>query len=357
MRRYIDKAAAAGERIADAAGRAGEELRDRAADAESALADDESTAEGSRIPVDPAPERTAGGEPVPVTSGRADRSADGSATAPGPGDRPAPAVSDIPDAVSDVPDAVPDVPDAVRRSAADVGSAIRRSVGGTLQRADTRETGTWALSGGAWLLAPALVVAHPTSLVVGAGVLGGAVVGAYASANEGTPLDDVDPTDVPKHAAIGAARGRQYGHHGVVAGALLGGGLHVAGSAVPEEYADWVVDLDPEVLLFGLANGAARADSECTRDLIAGSAAGGALGAAYSYAEGLDEDVDRALRELLDDDLYREYVERLDELAAGDAEGGLGRFDPAGDDPALGDAAVRDLDPDEFEWEDGSGEQ
>lgn len=270
----------------------------------------------------------ADGIPIEVTEGdgieRTERRARGGRD--GDANRPTPDGSDGDGESPALADAAGAALSRARSAAGGVDRRLARTVG----RAEPTETGRWAVSGGLWLLAPALAVGYPTALVVGAGALGGAAVGAYASGVEETALDALDPEELPRRAAEGATYGRRYGQYGSAAGALLGGGLYVADSLAPGALEALDLDVDPDAVVRGAASGAERA-AENGGDALRAGIAGGGLGALAGYADA-DAPGDVPLAELLDEDLYREYESRV-----GGAEGG-GALPPEGGPIDLGDA-------------------
>lgn len=180
----------------------------------------------------------------------------------------------------------------------------------TLRDADPGEVALWGLGIGIALANPAIAAGYSTTALLSGAVVGGGVLGAYKSSRETTVLDDVDPLQLARRANGTAASGRGLKRlDGEAAGALLGASTYLAEATVPEAYAHWIAEADVDSVLEGAELGAAYAQDAGGERRRAGAAFGGTVGLLRGYADaGVD---DGTLRELLDEDLYREYIRGL----------------------------------------------
>ncbi|EMA43227.1 hypothetical protein [Halococcus saccharolyticus] len=208
--------------------------------------------------------------------------------------------------------------DAVR-AARDRAGAGALELKRTVRDADPKQAALWGLATGVTVANPAIAASYSTAALLSGAVLGGGVVGAYASSHEDTVFDDMDPTMMARRANAGASTGAGARNiDGKSVGAMVGASAYLAEELTPTEYAQWVTEADAESVLRGAEMGAGRAaasdDFEGGRS---GAALGGGLGLLYGLAA--DDDAtadDHLIRELLDDDLWNEYTGRL-----GDNEG------------------------------------
>lgn len=188
----------------------------------------------------------------------------------------------------------------------------------TAKNADPRQAALWGIGVGLAFSGTGIPAAatYSTTYLISGSVLGGAAVGLYSSANEDTIFDDIDPMALAESAFHGAQRGKAVkGQAGQQIGAVLGMSSYMAETLSPEEYRHWIEEAEPDRIIEGAVLGARTAgpdDSNTQRAL-----AGGGLGLLYGY---LDTDDQQSFKELVDEDLYAEYVERLENKATDDED-------------------------------------
>ena len=257
-------------------------------------------------------------DPVPPVLPGIERSrelaADARSTARAPLDRDVPLPSVDRDRPRDVARAV--------RDRAGVGALELER---TVRDADPKQAALWGLATGVTVANPAIAAGYSTAALLSGAVLGGGVVGAYASSHDDTVFDDLEPTLMARRANAGAATGAGARTiDGKSVGAMVGASAYLAEELTPEAYAQWVAEADAESVLRGAELGADRAaasgDSAGARS---GTALGGGLGLLYGLAA--DDDAtadDHPIRGLLDEDLWDEYAGRLDGEDGGPATEG-----------------------------------
>ncbi len=184
----------------------------------------------------------------------------------------------------------------------------------TAKNADSRQAAIWGIGVGLAFTGTGIPAAatYSTASLVSGSVLGGAAVGAYSSANEDTIFDDIDPMELAESAFFGAQRGKAVkGQAGQQIGAVLGMSSYMAETLSPEEYQHWIEEAEPDRIIEGAVLGARTAgpDESGTHRALAG----GGLGLLYGY---LDTEDRQSFEELVDEDLYAEYVERVENKAA-----------------------------------------
>lgn len=186
----------------------------------------------------------------------------------------------------------------------------------TAKNADPRQAALWGIGVGLAFTGTGIPAAatYSTTYLVSGSILGGAAVGAYSSANEDTIFDDIDPIELAESAFFGAQRGKAVkGSAGQQIGAVLGVSTYMAETLSPEEYSHWIEEAEPDRIIEGAVLGArtARSDESSTQRAIAG----GGLGLIYGY---LDTEDQRSFKEVVDDDLYAEYIDQLESKATKD---------------------------------------
>ena len=217
-----------------------------------------------------------------------------------------------------------DRPRDVARTVRDRAGAGALELKRTVRDADPKQAALWGLATGVTVANPAIAASYSTVALLSGAVLGGSVVGAYATSHDDTMFDDLDPTMMAQRANAGASKGAGARRiDGKSAGAMVGASAYLAEELTPEEYAQWVTEADAESVLDGVEMGAERAaDADDFEGVRSGAALGGGLGLLYGLATDDDNDDatgdDGPLRELLDDDLWDEYAGRL----GGDRDGG-----------------------------------
>lgn len=184
-------------------------------------------------------------------------------------------------------------------------------VHGTLGQADPEEVGRWAIQTGHAARPMARRSPYPTSLVLLASLTVGASAGIYATGADGGLLADVDPEELGEAMTTLAGEGEELENiDGEAAGALLGAFGYLGGQLAPEEYSKWIREADPEAILAGADAGARFAQDEGGRGTaMQGALAGGGLGMLGSYTA----DEDDVFRDTVDEDVYKEYLEKLAE--------------------------------------------
>lgn len=179
------------------------------------------------------------------------------------------------------------------------------------READPEEVGRWALGTGK-TVAPVVSLASGSSLpLMGLSLLAGGAVGAYQSSQGSSVLDDIDPLELAGHATAMAHRGQDLETiDGEAVGAILGATAYFGKTLPPEEYAKWVTEADFDAIMKGAELGAARAQ-ENGQSGRQGALAGAGLGLGYGYANSGDQSPEEAMREALDEEQYKEYLEEL----------------------------------------------
>lgn len=277
-------------------------------------------------------------EAVPVAvgaeAGEADGDDAGSAASPVPAGAAVPGALPAVDRTGQAVRVGADRTRSALRSGAASGSALvgrgAREVRDTVREADPEETALWGLGAGLAIANPAIAASYSTYVLLSAGVVGGAAIGAYASSHEESVFNEVDPLTMARIANSGASRGRRLGRDGAVLGAATGVGSYLARHLTPEAYAQWVADADAGRILRGAVMGAEHARRNVSEtvdgrapglDRAGGALLGGTLGLLYGYVE--DSESEASLRELLDEDLYAEYERLAGAGDAGDVDAGL----------------------------------
>ena len=222
----------------------------------------------------------------------------------------------------------------------------------TVRDADPKQAALWGLATGITVANPAIAASYSTVALLSGAVLGGGVVGAYATSHDDTMFDDLDPTMMAQRANAGASKGAGARRiDGKSVGAMVGASAYLAEELTPEEYAQWVTEADAESVLDGAEMGAGRAAaSEDFEGARSGAALGGGLGLLYGLAA--DDDTtadDHPIRELLDEDLWDEYAGRLGSEDGGTATEGriVDGDDTIEDDVGADDDSATELGDDE----------
>ena len=222
----------------------------------------------------------------------------------------------------------------------------------TVRDADPKQAALWGLATGITVANPAIAASHSTVVLLSSAVLGGGMVGAYATSHDDTVFDDLDPTMMAQRANAGASKGAGARRiDGKSVGAMVGASAYLAEELTPEEYAQWVTEADAESVLDGTEMGAGRAAaSEDFEGARSGAALGGGLGLLYGLAA--DDDTtadDHPIRELLDEDLWDEYAGRLGSEDGGTATEGriVDGDDTIEDDVDADDDSATELGDDE----------
>lgn len=188
----------------------------------------------------------------------------------------------------------------------------------TLRRADPAEVREYGLGAGKAMRPLAYAAPFPTNLLIAASIAVGSVAGLHASGRENSPLADIDAQELSAHVTALADAGQELEEiDGEVAGALLGAIQYLGGDLFGEEYAKWLAEADPEAIMAGADAGARFATTVDDQRKGYGIIAGAGLGLLASYnGSGPTDD----LRETVDSDLYKEYIEELShrELEVGD---------------------------------------
>lgn len=179
----------------------------------------------------------------------------------------------------------------------------------TVRDADPEEVGNWSQGIGKTFLPLAVAAPYSTSILL-AGALGtGGVIGVHASGRNDTILDGIDPQELARHAQAMSQKGSDLEHiNGEAVGAILGASQYLGQTMPSEEYAKWVVEADVESMLEGAELGAAFAQKQAGNGTRRqGALAGATLGLADSYTT----ESKSAVRETVDEDVYKEYLESL----------------------------------------------
>ena len=181
----------------------------------------------------------------------------------------------------------------------------------TLNRSEPEDVGRWGVSVGQAALPLARVAPGSTPLWLAAYLVLGGAAGVHASGANDSPLSDVDPEALAAHVSALAASGKGFEHiDGEVAWTLLGGFTYLGSHLAPEEYAKWIVAANPEAVLAGAEAGASFAMSdEVVGSQRQGALAGAGLGVLGSYIT--TESTSDAFREIIDQDLYEEYLKEV----------------------------------------------
>jgi hypothetical protein len=182
-------------------------------------------------------------------------------------------------------------------------------VGEALKQSDPEEVGRWALHTGRAARPVARKAPYSTPLILLGALTAGASAGVYASGSDGELLEDIDPAELEQAAMEMVTEAEDIeAIDGEAVGAVLGAFSYLGGQLAPEDYARWIQQADPEAILAGADAGAQFAQAEQYGTARQGSVAGAAVGLFGSYAV----DSDEGLREALDEDLYKDYLEESD---------------------------------------------
>ena len=183
-----------------------------------------------------------------------------------------------------------------------------------IRNSDPEEVSRWATSSVSAAGPIAFAAPWSTPLLLTGTLLAGGAAGAYASSSESTPLDSVDPEELARHARAMARQGEDLEHiDGAAVGAILGSSRYLSQQMLPEEYARWIVEADPEAILYGAEQGARAAQNE---QIGVGRRSGSLVGASVGWTVGHHpeyNDSEDVFQELLGDELYDEYREKLSE--------------------------------------------
>ncbi|KTG09426.1 hypothetical protein AUR64_16750 [Haloprofundus marisrubri] len=187
----------------------------------------------------------------------------------------------------------------------------------TARNADPKQAALWGVATGVTLANPAIAAGYSTAVLLSGAVLGGSVVGAYASSHENTVFDGVDPLEMARRSrGMSAANAHRTNVNGAALGSLLGVSTYLAETMTPEEYAHWLTGVDADLVARGAELGAGRAVTDEELGVSTprtGALLGGGFGLLYGLATEGAEEGDDTLRELLDDDLFEEYEHALDD--------------------------------------------
>jgi len=188
----------------------------------------------------------------------------------------------------------------------------------TIEDAEPHEAAMWGLLAGAAVVhptfgAPAIAAERSTAALVGASALGGGALGAYASSHEESVLAEIDPAEVLSSSKQMADQTKDIEEiDGRTLGAVLGASSHLADVLTPEAYSQWVAHADADAVLEGAALGAKYAQNrELGMSSHEGKAVGAGLGLLYSYVD--TEDSEEQLQQVLEDDLWEEYHQELED--------------------------------------------
>jgi hypothetical protein len=181
-----------------------------------------------------------------------------------------------------------------------------------LREADPEEVGQWGINSTQAMLPLIHASRLSTPQLLALSFLLNGAIGAYASGKENTAIDGVDPSELREYALAVAGAGEGLEEiDGEAIGALLGGSSYLVHSMAPEEYAEWVTEADPEAVLEGAEIGAKMANQLESGTRNQSIAAGATLGLLHSYSTRSDDHSE--FRELVERDLYKEYLEELSE--------------------------------------------
>lgn len=164
-----------------------------------------------------------------------------------------------------------------------------------LRDAEPEEVGNWGLNVSRASLPLAIAAPGSTPFWIAATLILGGAAGVHSSGVEGSPLRDIDPTELSEHVVAMADSGRDLDEiDGEVAGSLLGAVTYLGGRMAPEEFVKWIEAADPEAILAGANAGAAYANRDDIEGIgIEGAIAGSGLGLLGGYAGvGMESDTD-----------------------------------------------------------------
>lgn len=158
---------------------------------------------------------------------------------------------------------------------------------------------------------PIAVAAGPSTagLMLAAAIVGGSV-SAYRSTHEDSLLADLNPAELARHAEAMANAGSELEEiDGKAVGAILGASTYLSRTFAPEEYAHWVLQADPKAIMLGAEKGAQFAmERQFSRRHGTLLGAGAGLFAGYAVET---SDEEQAMHDLLEEDIYEEYLEEL----------------------------------------------
>lgn len=185
-----------------------------------------------------------------------------------------------------------------------------------IEEADPEEVGQWSVNA-TRAAAPAVRrVPGPMPHKLALTFLTTVAIGTYASGKKDTMLDSIDPKELRQHSLAMAGVGAELEEvDGEAVGALLGSSSYIFQMMAPEEYAQWVTKADPKAVLEGAEMGAQKSQETDIVTKNQGSAAGAAFGLMYGYTTGGDDHTE--FREILDADIYKDYLEEMSESTAG----------------------------------------
>jgi len=181
-------------------------------------------------------------------------------------------------------------------------------VGNKISDSDPQEVSEWSMGVGQASLPLAFAAPSSTVRMLLGFLVAGGIAGVYQSGGNDTVLDDLDPQELAQHAQAMSKEGKDIEQfNGEAVGALLGAFQYIGQTMPDEEYAKWFTQADVEALMQGAEAGAifaAQNDVEGTK--YGGVLAGASLGLAHSYIQDID-----GFRETVDEDIYKEYLEKL----------------------------------------------
>ena len=180
----------------------------------------------------------------------------------------------------------------------------------TFAEGDPKVAAKWALNTGK-MTKPLARSGAPGIATVSLAMAAAAITGLYADTHDASPLGDIDITELTDNAEAMAEVGEDLDNiDGEVIGALLGAASYLGEQFARDEYAQWVVNADPEAILRGAEHGTVFAQSD-------GSPATRSIGATYGGGVGLmagyvaqSSDGDDQISRLLDEDLYDTYQQK-----------------------------------------------
>ncbi|WP_318567475.1 hypothetical protein [Salinigranum marinum] len=197
------------------------------------------------------------------------------------------------------------------RQAKEAADKHLQSARTALRDANPEEIGNWGLNVSRASIPLAVAAPGSTPLWIAATLVLGGAAGLHSSGIEGSPLKDVDPSELSEHVLAMADANKDLDNiNGELAGSLLGAFTYLGGKMAPEEFVKWIDAADPEAILAGANAGAAYANrSDVDGSGKHGAIAGGGLGLLGSYS-GMDIEGDGKT----DGDTASEIAAYLEEL-------------------------------------------
>lgn len=196
--------------------------------------------------------------------------------------------------------------DGVLSGAAQSADQTISDVQNIIKNAEPSEAAAWGIAAGVALGPTAAAAGTSTAVLMALSGAGGVSLGTYASGKENSLLDDVDPQQIAGTANMTARTAQTQ--TGRAVGGIVGGAQPLAQELVPEAYAQWITEIEPETVVAGAELGHDRLASKDGFTPRSGTAMGAGVGTLYGYLDDSEEE----FWSLVDDDLAQEARKQLE---------------------------------------------